>query len=198
MVGPLLRSLWSTTTRKTSSYSSINYLKPQLFGRVFSTASASAAAPSAAALGGVVDPSQLRNVAVIAHVDHGKTTLMDRLLRQCGADIPHERALDSISLERERGITIASKVLYEIPLSSNCKLLFHVCFLMNFIGGKLSVKMAAWWSFYLIWLFSREMYCTICFDVDFIHYIQLYERGDFNVVLILHEVFKSINCSYID
>ncbi|KAJ4907348.1 elongation factor family protein [Raphanus sativus] len=35
---------------------------------------------------------------------------MDRLLRQCGADIPHERAMDSISLERERGITISSKV----------------------------------------------------------------------------------------
>lgn len=48
---------------------------------------------------------------MIAHVDHGKTTLMDRLLRQCGADIPHERAMDSISLERERGITIASKVI---------------------------------------------------------------------------------------
>ncbi|KAL2466603.1 elongation factor family protein [Abeliophyllum distichum] len=113
MVGPLLRSLWSTaTTRKTlSSYSSSsNYLKTHVFRRAFSTASATAAAPSAAALGVAVDPSQLRNVAVIAHVDHGKTTLMDRLLRQCGADIPHERALDSISLERERGITIASKV----------------------------------------------------------------------------------------
>ncbi|KAK1391313.1 Tr-type G domain-containing protein [Heracleum sosnowskyi] len=46
----------------------------------------------------------------LAHVDHGKTTLMDRLLRQCGADVPHERALDSVSLERERGITISSKV----------------------------------------------------------------------------------------
>ncbi|ONI16869.1 hypothetical protein PRUPE_3G126400 [Prunus persica] len=40
---------------------------------------------------------------------------MDRLLRQCGADIPHERAMDSIILERERGITIASKVSYIIP-----------------------------------------------------------------------------------
>ncbi|PKA61054.1 Translation factor GUF1 like, chloroplastic [Apostasia shenzhenica] len=72
---------------------------------------AAASAPAAASVsaGSSLDPSRLRNVAVIAHVDHGKTTLMDRLLRQCGADIPHERAMDSISLERERGITIASK-----------------------------------------------------------------------------------------
>ncbi|GFP78769.1 GTP-binding protein typa/bipa homolog [Phtheirospermum japonicum] len=118
MVGPLLRSLWSTAARKaTSSSSSSNYPRPNAFSRVtgfsrsFSSTTAAATSPSTADSGlTAVDPSKLRNVAVIAHVDHGKTTLMDRLLRQCGADIPHERALDSISLERERGITIASKV----------------------------------------------------------------------------------------
>ncbi|CAM6121657.1 unnamed protein product [Calypogeia fissa] len=60
-------------------------------------------------LSAVVPPASIRNVAVIAHVDHGKTTLMDRILRQCGATVSRERAMDSISLERERGITIASK-----------------------------------------------------------------------------------------
>ncbi|KAK8943859.1 hypothetical protein KSP40_PGU002424 [Platanthera guangdongensis] len=78
--------------------------------RPFSAVSTSPALSAAAAAGSSMDPSRLRNVAVIAHVDHGKTTLMDRLLRQCGAEIPHERAMDSNSLERERGITIASKV----------------------------------------------------------------------------------------
>ena len=56
---------------------------------------------------------KIRNIAIIAHVDHGKTTLVDFMLRQSGTfranqDVS-DRVMDSMDLERERGITIAAK-----------------------------------------------------------------------------------------
>ncbi|MBP7091238.1 MAG: GTP-binding protein, partial [Syntrophorhabdaceae bacterium] len=57
--------------------------------------------------------SNIRNIAIIAHVDHGKTTLVDQFFRQSGMfrdnEVVEERLMDSMDLEKERGITITSK-----------------------------------------------------------------------------------------
>jgi GTP-binding protein len=56
---------------------------------------------------------QIRNIAIIAHVDHGKTTMVDQLLRQSGTFADHEKVVDTVmdnnAIERERGITILAK-----------------------------------------------------------------------------------------
>ena len=61
----------------------------------------------------IQDREHIRNIAIIAHVDHGKTTLVDAMLRQAGTfranEQVRERVMDSMDLERERGITIMAK-----------------------------------------------------------------------------------------
>ena len=61
----------------------------------------------------MLDQSKIRNIAIIAHVDHGKTTLVDQMLRQSGTfranEQVAERVMDSNDLEREKGITILAK-----------------------------------------------------------------------------------------
>jgi GTP-binding protein len=61
----------------------------------------------------IITPDKIRNLAIIAHVDHGKTTLVDHLLRQSGLyranEHVAERVMDSMDLEKERGITIQAK-----------------------------------------------------------------------------------------
>ncbi len=68
----------------------------------------------------LVKNNKLRNIAIIAHVDHGKTTLVDHMFRQSGTfrenQEVEDRVMDSMDLERERGITIAAK---------NCSILFQ-------------------------------------------------------------------------
>jgi hypothetical protein len=103
---------------------------PSSIARSFSTSPINSGASSGAALDGIgVAASAIRNLAIIAHVDHGKTTLVDAMLNQgyalsAGHGVS-ERLMDSNELEKERGITILSKVTsipYVCPANGLLKL----------------------------------------------------------------------------
>ena len=88
--------------------------------------------------------SDIRNVAIIAHVDHGKTTLVDQMLRQSGlfreGELRGECILDSNDLERERGITILAK---NIAIQVADHFVFQFCYpgVAGIEGVNLSRKM---------------------------------------------------------
>ncbi|KAJ2827436.1 hypothetical protein GGI24_002645, partial [Coemansia furcata] len=104
----------------------LTMLPTQTSGNRTYSSSATAAAPSTGAdsaanasstvdLGDMIPMDRIRNIGIIAHVDHGKTTLVDCLLKQSGAlsgsaAMQETRVMDSNTLEKERGITILSKV----------------------------------------------------------------------------------------
>lgn len=94
----------------------------------------------------MIERTDLRNIAIIAHVDHGKTTLVDGLLRQARVfrenQTVQDRVMDSNDLERERGITILAKnTAITIPDPETGQLVK-----INIVDTSVTPTLAAKWS----------------------------------------------------
>ena len=112
------------------------------------------------------DIKHLRNIAIIAHVDHGKTTLVDKLLQQSGAlgerSGEIERVMDSNALESERGITILAKIPPFDGLISVLTLSIVSISLipqgMPILVARLSVS-CRWLTVYYYWWILKKVPC---------------------------------------
>jgi hypothetical protein len=102
----------------------------------------------------------LRNIAIVAHVDHGKTTLVDQLLKQSGFfrhnQIVPERVLDSNDLERERGITILSKNTSIVYKDTKINIVDTPVTLISAERWNVSSR---WWTGSYCWLMPLKAPC---------------------------------------
>ena len=102
----------------------------------------------------------VRNIAIIAHVDHGKTTLVDELLKQSGVFRENqevaERVMDSNDIERERGITILSKNTAVTYKNTKINIMIHRAMLISV--EKLSVYLK-WLMVLFLWLMPSREQC---------------------------------------